>query len=216
MGFPIRTSPDHRLFAAPRRFSQRTTSFIASWRQGIHRKPLLACSRIPLTSTRSGCPKRREGRVRPPARCVISTLLPDGILNLLSLMFFFQPDPCHHEPDWLLLVVFFATHALSTVGTHKGARRKGVTCDDSRVFTCQRLQRQPAPAGRQVRVGPLKAEERRQMPVSGPLRGGTPAVEQDRHRHPANRVGWMWSGSTVSIGTDVKRRSMMMDSLDRR
>jgi hypothetical protein len=29
-GFPIRTSPDHRLFAATRSFSQRTTSFIAS------------------------------------------------------------------------------------------------------------------------------------------------------------------------------------------
>jgi hypothetical protein len=30
VGCPIRTSPDHRSFAAPRSFSQRTTSFIAS------------------------------------------------------------------------------------------------------------------------------------------------------------------------------------------
>lgn len=37
MGFPIRKSSDQSLFAAPRRLSQRTTSFIASQRQGIHR-----------------------------------------------------------------------------------------------------------------------------------------------------------------------------------
>ena len=37
MGFPIRISTDQSLFAAPRSFSQRTTSFIASQRQGIHR-----------------------------------------------------------------------------------------------------------------------------------------------------------------------------------
>ncbi len=37
MGFPIRKCPDQSLFAAPRTLSQRTTSFIASQRQGIHR-----------------------------------------------------------------------------------------------------------------------------------------------------------------------------------
>ncbi len=41
-GFPIRTSPDLRLLAASRGFSQLTTSFIASLRQGIHRLPLVA------------------------------------------------------------------------------------------------------------------------------------------------------------------------------
>ena len=40
VGFPIRICPDQSLFAAPRTFSQRTTSFIASQRQGIHRTPL--------------------------------------------------------------------------------------------------------------------------------------------------------------------------------
>ena len=39
VGFPIRICPDQSLFAAPRTFSQRTTSFIASQRQGIHRTP---------------------------------------------------------------------------------------------------------------------------------------------------------------------------------
>ena len=39
-GFPIRKSTDQSLFAAPRGLSQRTTSFIASCRQGIHQMPL--------------------------------------------------------------------------------------------------------------------------------------------------------------------------------
>lgn len=39
-GFPIRISPDQSSFAAPRSFSQRITSFIASRCQGIHQTPL--------------------------------------------------------------------------------------------------------------------------------------------------------------------------------
>src|SRR5438552_11582208 len=40
VGFPIRKSADQSSFAAPRGLSQRSTSFIASQRQGIHRMPL--------------------------------------------------------------------------------------------------------------------------------------------------------------------------------
>ncbi len=40
VGFPIRKFTDQSLFAAPRDLSQRTTSFIASQHQGIHRMPL--------------------------------------------------------------------------------------------------------------------------------------------------------------------------------
>src|SRR5258707_9598619 len=40
VGCPIRKFTDQSLFAAPRDLSQRTTSFIASQRQGIHRTPL--------------------------------------------------------------------------------------------------------------------------------------------------------------------------------
>ena len=40
VGFPIRKSADQSSFAAPRGLSQRTTSFIASQRQGIHQMPL--------------------------------------------------------------------------------------------------------------------------------------------------------------------------------
>jgi hypothetical protein len=45
VGFPIRTSPDQRLFTASRGLSQCPTSFIGIWRQGIHRKPLVASPR---------------------------------------------------------------------------------------------------------------------------------------------------------------------------
>ena len=41
-GFPIRTSPDQRLYTATRGFSQCPTSFVGIWRLGIHHKPLLA------------------------------------------------------------------------------------------------------------------------------------------------------------------------------
>src|SRR5262249_57246812 len=40
VGCPIRKSADQSFFAAPHGLSQRSTSFIASQRQGIHRMPL--------------------------------------------------------------------------------------------------------------------------------------------------------------------------------
>ena len=41
VGCPIRKSADQRVFAPPRGLSQRITSFIASYRQGIHQTPFL-------------------------------------------------------------------------------------------------------------------------------------------------------------------------------
>ena len=64
VGFPIRKFPDQSLFAAPRNLSQRTTSFIASQRQGIHQIPLwhlialIAKARFFLSPTR----RRRQTR----------------------------------------------------------------------------------------------------------------------------------------------------------
>ena len=42
VGCPIRRSRAQSLLAAPPGFSQRATSFVASWRQGIHQMPLLS------------------------------------------------------------------------------------------------------------------------------------------------------------------------------
>ena len=44
-GFPIRTSTDQNSFAAPRSFSQLTTSFVVSESQGIPHTPLFASYR---------------------------------------------------------------------------------------------------------------------------------------------------------------------------
>ena len=66
-GFPIRTSADQRSLASPRGFSQRATSFIASWRQGIHRTPLSRSTTHPPPPARRTKP-RQDDRSPPPAR----------------------------------------------------------------------------------------------------------------------------------------------------
>ena len=50
MGFPIRTSPDHSVFAAPRSLSQLTTSFFAYRCQGIHRALVLCLTKKLVTT----------------------------------------------------------------------------------------------------------------------------------------------------------------------
>ena len=45
-GYPIRISPDHRLFAPPRSFSQLVTSFFASKSLGIPHTPLLTFLKV--------------------------------------------------------------------------------------------------------------------------------------------------------------------------
>jgi hypothetical protein len=64
VGCPIRISTDQRLLAAPHGFSQRATSFIASWCQGIHR--------MPLSRSRSQHPPRGGCR-NPPCTGTIHT-----------------------------------------------------------------------------------------------------------------------------------------------
>ena len=73
VGFPIRKSTDQRLFAPPRSLSQRTTSFIASYRQGIHQMPLSHLIAL-ISDAHFGC--QRSG-----VRCHVGTrsdhLVPD-------------------------------------------------------------------------------------------------------------------------------------------
>ena len=63
VGCPIRISTDQSLLAAPRGFSQRATSFIASWCQGIHRMPL-SRSRSHGTSPKAMSPPLTEAIFR--------------------------------------------------------------------------------------------------------------------------------------------------------
>ncbi len=68
-GCPIRTSLDHSLLAAPQGFSQRATSFIASWRQGIHQMPF-SCSphASPAVRQKRASPAVRQKRWPPAQR----------------------------------------------------------------------------------------------------------------------------------------------------
>ena len=61
VGFPIRTSADQRSLASPRGFSQRATSFIASWRQGIHRTPFVHSISLPPPPARRTKAHRTSG-----------------------------------------------------------------------------------------------------------------------------------------------------------
>ena len=65
VGFPIRISSDQSLFAAPRSFSQRTTSFIASQRQGIHRMPLRHLITLIVDTRHARCARRSRQEKRP-------------------------------------------------------------------------------------------------------------------------------------------------------
>ena len=62
MGFPIRRSLDQSSFAAPQGLSQRTTSFIASQRQGIHQMLLrhLITLMIDVRSAKTGQRSKKD------------------------------------------------------------------------------------------------------------------------------------------------------------
>ena len=85
-GFPIRTSADQRSLASPRGFSQRATSFIASWRQGIHRTPF-SCSLTSSTARaqdQAAPGDRSPPLARPSARPAPSLRLPQPTSHTFS------------------------------------------------------------------------------------------------------------------------------------
>jgi hypothetical protein len=85
VGFPIRKFTDQSLFAAPHDLSQRTTSFIASQHQGIHRIPLRhlialiiethPLGRVFLVATRTTRNAEPRSRTVPRAERPIKTSL---------------------------------------------------------------------------------------------------------------------------------------------
>ena len=99
VGCPIRISTDQRLLAAPHGFSQRATSFIASWCQGIHR--------MPFSRSRSGgpIPQAEAHRTKPPTHHAQEPATPGGV----------SPD-CAAPPH--------GRHELSThTGSHRSSHR---------------------------------------------------------------------------------------------
>ena len=67
VGCPIRISTDQSLLAAPHGFSQRATSFIASWCQGIHRMPLSRSIRARSSQARNCLSTIHRHHRRTPA-----------------------------------------------------------------------------------------------------------------------------------------------------
>ena len=93
VGCPIRISTDQSLLAAPRGFSQRATSFIASWCQGIHRMPF-SCSRshgtspkvmsLPQDNARQRNPLLTSNRTSAPTLTQHTTVAPEHSCRLLE------------------------------------------------------------------------------------------------------------------------------------
>jgi hypothetical protein len=66
LGFPIRISPDYRLLASPRGFSQLATSFFAYLRQGIHTHALSSLTiKFTLRTTSANLFRDQPGRLSP-------------------------------------------------------------------------------------------------------------------------------------------------------
>lgn len=98
VGFPIRKSTDQSFFAAPRGLSQRSTSFIASQRQGIHQMPLrhliALITQCPLHWRLAANSFSEFGDVRRP--------LSHGASDQLKPSAEPQPTKCTSEMDTLL------------------------------------------------------------------------------------------------------------------
>ncbi len=109
VGCPIRISTDQSLLAAPHGFSQRATSFIASWCQGIHRMPLSRSIRASHSQTNDCLSTihrnhRRTGRRQPPTTHprTLCTTAPSSLYSALT-----------HTP-----LTTIATPGWTTLGTH--------------------------------------------------------------------------------------------------
>jgi hypothetical protein len=115
VGCPIRISTDQCLLAAPRGFSQRATSFIASWCQGIHR--------MPLSRSRSSdpIPKKRTG----PTHHAQEPSPPEGAA--LDAMADFELST-HNAPERIKTGLLAAAEPLT-----------GQTCNPARPETHQNL-----------------------------------------------------------------------------
>ena len=80
MGFPIRKFSDQSLFAAPQDLSQRTTSFIASQRQGIHQIPLRHLIAL-IIDAHPIAPPRQKGTMLCAAEAAQDTIEKTSLLK---------------------------------------------------------------------------------------------------------------------------------------
>ena len=86
VGFPIRKSTDQSLFAAPHDLSQRTTSFIASQRQGIHRIPLRHLIALIINAHRSAAKGLRSVLEGKPKGSIIKDQFASNTSESVAVM----------------------------------------------------------------------------------------------------------------------------------
>ena len=133
VGFPIRKFTDQSFFAAPRDLSQRSTSFIASQRQGIRRMPLSTLDR-----SYHQCPSRSAA----------------GRTHFFGQSFVLHPrlrgENMTERPALLLRIAPTAAQSASSSRTrrHMNQKRKApltnchavsrrFSCENQRTMTCQ-------------------------------------------------------------------------------
>jgi hypothetical protein len=114
LGFPIRTSPDHRLLASPRSLSQLATSFIAYLRQGIHTHALSSLTikfTLDTKLTTTSAPRRifSSRRVHHAAAVgdVIATCVAHQYSIVKELDFVFRSQdsaPLLDSDSWILVL----------------------------------------------------------------------------------------------------------------
>jgi hypothetical protein len=152
-GFPIRTSADQRALASPRSFSQRATSFIASWRQGIHRTPFSYSPSNPHHP--HAVPNRAHKQHRPHG---LTHTYPDSTVKEQS-----RPG-ARPGPGWVCLE---APAPAGPVQTHPIRRPLARPTDQERRVEPRQWQRSKGPAAtRGIRPS-----------VTAPsLKGGDPAA----------------------------------------
>ena len=141
MGFPIRKSLDQSSFAAPQGLSQRTTSFIASQRQGIHRMLLrhlialvidVRSDRQPLQSGPVQAIRSQKDqfdrRFRGSNRCLPNITVQDQLSLPQTATF-----PLH-DVDW-----FCALSRIEALARTNWFIRifRGLTCSQSRDQRCR-------------------------------------------------------------------------------
>src|SRR4051794_14055420 len=131
VGFPIRISADQRSLASPRSFSQRATSFIASWRQGIHRTPL---SHSPSNPSRPHAGPNRAPRAKQPKPNNKHTLI-------------------HTQPTLLLTNPRYTFHRTTRVARSPKARHRGVVLEARAPGLSRGNTPKGAPADPQDRAG---------------------------------------------------------------
>ena len=104
-GSPIRTSLDQSSFSAPQSFSQNSTSFIASYCQGIHRLRLsswpynLSKLRLSLHSNFNVCSKILE-LIDPP---LASTIQPDPLCFVAHILAYATLQSTSIKSSWIHL-----------------------------------------------------------------------------------------------------------------